>query len=177
MTKIPDEKKCPICKETKPAESYFRDKSRSDGLKYCCKTCVKQEKEQPRKGKRAYQKRDLDNYKKLCGVCGRTLAAKCFVYSHREPDGLELRCRTCRSWRSRTVSPTPEQVEAYEDHIDNIIQSATMQLLRTYDEGSLDVTIAEHRSEFEQLCVIGFQQTNLGGDWKMPIWIHSSSIP
>lgn len=168
---IPDEKECPTCKETKPASEFFRDKSRRDGLKYSCRDCSTQKKP-------GYKKRSFGKVRKVCNICSRSLPASSFVYSNTHPDGLELRCRTCRSWRSRSAKPSVDEVEAYEAKIDNIIQSATMRLMSNYvDEGSRLDVINAHRSEFEQLCVLGFQQSDMGGSWKMPIWIHSSSIP
>lgn len=167
---VPDEKTCPTCKETKPSSEYFRDKSRRDGLKYSCRVCST-------KKKPGYSKRSFDRVRKRCNNCSRTLPASSFVYSNTHPDGLELRCRTCRSWKG-TTKPSVDEVEAYETKIDNIIQSATMRLMSTYvDEGPRLDVINSHRSEFEQLCVLGFQQSDMGGSWKMPIWIHSSSIP
>ncbi len=169
---IPEEKQCPTCKEVKPASEFFRDKSRKDGLKYYCKPCSTKSIE-PK-----YKKRSFSAYKKQCRICKRSLSASSFVYSNTHEDGLELQCRTCRSWRSRSTTPSVDESLAYETQIDNIIQAATMKLLSTYvDEGSRWEVINDHRSEFEQLCVLGFQHTDLGGKWKMPIWIHSSSIP
>ena len=167
-----DNKECPTCKEAKSPSDFFRDKSKKDGLKYSCKACSSNK-------SLNYDKRSFKERFKECKFCERSLSAENFVYSHTQDDGLEAQCRTCRSWRARSSKPTIEQVTSYETLVDEVFRSSALKLSITYEETgkTLSELVIHNRSEFEQLCVIGFQKLGLGIKWKMPIWIHSSSIP
>ena len=167
-----DNKECPTCKEAKSSSEFFRDKSKKDGLKYSCKSCSSSK-------SLNYDKRSFKERFKECGSCKRSLSAVNFIYSHTQDDGLEAQCRTCRSWRARSSKPKMEQLIDYEGAVDGVIRSAALKLSITYEytEKPLSEIVIDHRSEFEQLCVLGFQKLKLGMKWKMPIWIHSSSIP
>ena len=165
-------KECPTCKEIKSPSEFFRDKSKKDGLKYSCKTCSINKSSN-------YDKRSFKERFKECKFCKRSLSAENFIYSHTQIDGLEAQCRTCRSWRARSSKPTIEQLETYESAVDEIFRSSALKLSITYEYTgkTLSELVIHNRSEFEQLCVVGFQKLGLGTKWKMPIWIHSSSIP
>mgnify|MGYP000721648798 CR=1 FL=1 len=79
-----NEKLCIKCNEYKDPNEFFKDSSRPDGLRYCCKICL--DKPTPKEYKKYYVKRkygiDWEFYlsKTSCDICNRK-----FKSSKREP--------------------------------------------------------------------------------------------
>ncbi len=49
------EKKCPLCKKTKPVSEFYNNKSRKDGKEWCCKACL-----QEKRHKAYLERRDME---------------------------------------------------------------------------------------------------------------------
>lgn len=166
---VPDSKTCPACSEDKPASAFHRDRQRPDGLTFYCASCVKRMREEPKR-----QRRDLANSTKQCAQCHRILKGVMFVAAA-TGDGLEARCRTCKSWRSRLPAPVDEVV-THEREMAEIFSVAMAEVRLRYHCKVEDVK-RDHRSEFEQTVWSLMYRGQLLERWKPPVWLHSSSIP
>jgi hypothetical protein len=110
---------------------------------------------------------------KECEACRRILPRQRFLY-RQTPDGLDSRCRSCRSLKSGT--PTTEQVLEFETQLEEILREGIRQLIRTYRRGDVEQLCWRHRGELEQLCWNGMRARGLLEKWKPPVWINPSSL-
>ncbi len=87
-------KRCPRCKEEKPAEAFPKSKLRRDGLSVWCRACFKEY-----NASRYRTRKDVVSVNpptKLCLLCGREKALSAFYRNAANLDGHGSYCRTCR---------------------------------------------------------------------------------
>lgn len=95
-------KRCGSCKQMKPLAEFGPSRNRPDGLQPQCRICSKLA------AAKAYQKRrdallsgrleyQKDNPEKLCTKCGLVKPREAFGLARSRGDGLQHRCRDCRS--------------------------------------------------------------------------------
>lgn len=171
---IPEKKECPVCRKLLPADSYHRDGARKDGLKWCCSICAQTYRGTGKK------KRSYDNYEKQCELCKRTLGSNFYIRTNKSKsdDGLESRCTTCRTWANKKSLPSVEEILDYESKLSNTIISVILEMRTVYEAHSdeLDGFLKDHRSEFEQRVAVSLSTQKLTKSWKLPAWIHKTSL-
>jgi hypothetical protein len=173
VCETPEEKLCPVCEELLPSSAFHRDSARRDGLKYCCSTCA-----QTYRGNGKSKKRSYDGYEKECEYCGRTLSSDHYIRTNKNTDdGLEVKCITCRSWRNKKRNPTHEEIANYEHALGLIISQSIAEMAQAHGISSQDEVLRDHRSEFEQRVAVGLRRQELVIDWRLPSWIHKTSLP
>lgn len=152
-----DEKECKWCHTTLPSIYFPTDRSRKDGLKDCCKTCLKDY--QPNRT----QRKLVD---KECPACERVLPPSRFLWNQYSDDGLSSKCRTCKLWKG-SGSPTLEELEDFESELKRIIEvSAEM----------VSGPINDNRSIFENFIFKGFIRAHLYENWRTPIWVNEKTL-
>ena len=83
-------KTCSTCRKNKPIEEFSVDKSRLDGLKTRCKSCVKElRKKLPKLAAMASHRK--------CPKCGIVKSSTEFGLTVYSKDGLYIYCKPCRS--------------------------------------------------------------------------------
>src|SRR5215469_5890297 len=105
-----DIKKCPQCKQEKPFEQFYSNRSRPDGRSIYCRVCIL-EWYTTREAERRHEIRKLritnnepgrgtlaENGKKRCGRCGeeKEATSQFFGRNVKQPDALEPTCKLCR---------------------------------------------------------------------------------
>lgn len=109
----------------------------------------------------------------ICSECDRELEASRFMYGT-NANGLLDQCRTCQSWRKRSKIPPGRSVE-FENSLDEIIRKCVAVVMVRYRCALPDV-LTLHRSEIEQKIWEGMREADLLKDWRVPIWVHPSSL-
>lgn len=91
-------KKCSQCKEIKPLEDFYRDRSAYDGLSVRCKPCARSHSSATAKQRRARGvKYPRGIEPKRCNTCGYLCDASMFGTDQSRPDGLNPTCKQCRA--------------------------------------------------------------------------------
>lgn len=164
---IVESKLCPRCNQLLPRSAFARDKYRKDGLTAFCMPC--------RKKRVGRQRMDFTGVTKQCAVCARSLSADRFKYNKLSDDHLHGRCLTCDAWKDRKTVPTLSQVRLYEAFVEHLVALLLSEMGEQYHKEFAQV-VAEHRSELEQRFATRFESSALAQDWKMPRWVHFTSL-
>jgi hypothetical protein len=129
---VPKTKRCSRCKLEKPAEAYYADKSRHDGLNHRCKDCNKIHSQSYRRATNARRKYELayyygitvEEYDRLESKCGnvceicRTRPEEFLAVDHCHTTGKVrgLLCRVCNS-AIGFFRDDPDLVQAAKDYL------------------------------------------------------------
>lgn len=81
------QKVCNKCNKSKLAEFFYKDKTKSDGLRNACKECEK-------KNRKKFDPSNITN--KTCCVCKKALPVSNFDKDTRVKDGFRRHCKACR---------------------------------------------------------------------------------
>lgn len=115
------EKQCSVCKEVKPIDSFYKQKSNKDGYYNTCKKCLSDKKKKQRESlteeerklkcqkrrEQEAQKRDEHNLNripikgKVCPVCGEWKLSSEYRSNKYREDGLWNFCKSCFDERYR----------------------------------------------------------------------------
>jgi len=158
--KIPEHKICPNCNIEKAADQFHRNAARRDGLTYVCSVCIYDYENKEKKPKRF-----LADIVKECVSCNRNLSSRMYTYSQNTEDHLKEVCRTCSSYRPKS-KPSIEEIEEYEFLIKKIFKEAKSKF-----------DLEKNRSEFEQYVWRNLLTSGMLVKWRVPIWVHKTSIP
>ena len=86
-------KVCSTCNQNKPLTEYYKDKSKSDGLRYSCKSCRNQ---QTQTYKENHKQIVLTpDYQKQCSNCNQLLSKDKFNKDLSSTDTLKSTCKQC----------------------------------------------------------------------------------
>lgn len=112
-------KLCTHCKQVKPVSAFYPDKSRSDNIAIWCRSCHAEYKAS-RKDMPVKVITQTDKKTKLCSTCMTEKPASAFHRHSRSPDGLNYKCKMCRSEEhqrkhgaARATVYTPQRHESY----------------------------------------------------------------
>lgn len=111
--------RCSKCGEMKPADCFYRDKSRKRGRGYECRACSSARDKQRCEARAKEYDKITDAlivacYEKVCRRCKRLLPCRMFARSPHSPDYLQLCCRDCDSKckRKRKYGLTDEMLSS-----------------------------------------------------------------
>lgn len=98
------EKWCSSCTTWKPLSEYNRNVSEKSGIRWCCKACDRERRQQYEARKRAERQAQIAEQQrrglKFCGGCDRELPLDQFSRCAQAGDGLQTECRECHSLRA-----------------------------------------------------------------------------
>lgn len=106
-------KQCADCKESKPVNSFYKQKGTKDGLTSYCKVCHKK-----RYGHKKKPKRELDNgplvgKEKKCPRCKEVKDYSLYHVDKRKKTGRMAACKTCLNKQKRDRYKSDEKVRLY----------------------------------------------------------------
>ena len=97
-------KVCAKCKQWKPLEEYYKDKTKKDGRESRCKGCKSEDEKQRRSKKHPKKIKEVREGKKKCTQCGVWKPLEEYYKDKRNKDGRQSKCRECqkecnKQWR------------------------------------------------------------------------------
>lgn len=110
MTRI-KYKRCASCKETLAQTEFYKKRGNVDGLKYLCKTCIK-EQEKKRVMRLVQFRKESKLYtddEKVCTGCDRLKPMSEFHKRNQNLDGRAGLCKKCKSERTREYRKKKKQ--------------------------------------------------------------------
>lgn len=114
-------KRCGKCKTYKPVAMFNKNEKVWDGLGHVCKDCNTKMATTIKWKEHCFQN---GIEQKWCGCCQRWLTLDCFAKNRAKSDGLQERCKECRSKHYKKVGPPdiPKEVRK-ERHRNTLIRS------------------------------------------------------
>ena len=105
-------KYCPVCERFLDKSEFHKNKSKSDGLNYCCKECKSKKSKILNDSKPIYEGNPyLNTSSRYCPSCKQYLPRTEFDLNRRDPEGLQCYCKTCKSNKMKIINQNKELYE------------------------------------------------------------------
>ena len=120
-------KVCKICNQYKPLTEYGKDKTKSDGLQYMCKSCrcitnkYYRNKNKQNNANKIYNDNDI----KTCSQCNQSKPLTEYQKNRLNSDGLRYNCKSCESIATKLYRNNNRQINTNRIYTENDIKTCS----------------------------------------------------